>query len=193
MEPDNAHLLAAERIIRSTEWLMAALTAAREVDAPGWLIGAGAVRAAVWDRLHRFEAPSPVPDIDLGFFDRHDLSPARDREVEAQLAAALPGPTWDAKNQAAVHLWYPEKFGRAVEPFESAAAAVATWPEFATCVAVRLNRDDSLTIEAPFGLDDLLGMVVRRNPARISLDQYERRLAEKRFPERWPMVRVMST
>jgi hypothetical protein len=32
------------------------------------------------------------------------------------LETALPGEVWDAKNQAAVHLWYPKKFGPQVNP-----------------------------------------------------------------------------
>jgi uncharacterized protein len=36
---------------------------------------------------------------------------------------------WEAKNQAAVHLWYERRFGQAVGPLTSIAEAVATWPE----------------------------------------------------------------
>ncbi len=128
-----------EQIVRSTDWLMRALAAAREVDAPDWLIGAGAIRTAVWDRLHEFQSPTPLADIDLGFFDPNDLPEARDDEIQGLLEEALPGVRWDAKNQAAVHLWYPEKFGYPVEPFDCSAAAVATWPETAACVALRLR------------------------------------------------------
>ena len=53
-----------DRILRSTPWLMDALAAAREVDAPNWLIGAGAVRTAVWDRLHGFDEPTELADVD---------------------------------------------------------------------------------------------------------------------------------
>jgi hypothetical protein len=55
-----------EAIVRSTAWLMRALEAARRVDAPDWLIGAGAVRTAVWDRLHGYDHNSHSGDIDLG-------------------------------------------------------------------------------------------------------------------------------
>jgi hypothetical protein len=171
---------------------MVALSAARSVDPPDWLIGAGAVRTAVWDRLHRFVEPSRVADIDLVFFDPRDLSPERDREVEQALRAQLPDAPWDAKNQAAVHLWYPHKFGDAVEPLHSTAEAVATWPETATCVGVRLNDRDRLRVVAPYGLDDLLGLVHRRNPKRVTIEEYERRLKAKRIVERWPQVRVIS-
>ena len=91
-----------------------------------------------------------------------------------------------------MHLWYPAKFGYEVEPLGSTADGVATWPETATCVGVRLERDDRITVVAPHGLDDLLGLVLRRNPTRVSVEEYERRLRTKRVTERWPRVRVLG-
>jgi hypothetical protein len=180
-----------EQIIRSTGWLMRALEAARSVDPPDWMIGAGAVRTAVWDRLHGHENPTSVDDIDVAFFDPGDLSEERDRQVETLLRTALPDAPWDAKNQAAVHLWYPRKFGYAVEPLRSSADAVATWPETATAVGLRLTDDERLRICAPCGLHDLLGLVHRRNPRRVSVEEYERRLSAKRITERWQSVHVL--
>ena len=90
-----------------------------------------------------------------------------------------------------MHLWYPRKFGVEVEPLRSSAEAVATWPETATAVALHLDRDDRLTVVAPCGLDDLLGLVHRRNPRRVTVEEYERRLAAKRITERWPRVTVV--
>jgi hypothetical protein len=179
-----------EEILRSTPWMMDALVAAREVDAPDWLIGAGSVRTAVWDSLHGFDEPTPLADIDLVFFDPADLSEERDRAAEDALRRVLPGAPWDAKNQAAVHLWYARRFGYAVEPLGSTEEGVASWPETATCVGVRLEHDGRLKLVAPHGLDDLLGLVHRRNPARVSVEEYERRLRSKRIRERWSLVRV---
>ena len=180
-----------EEIVRSTGWLMRALIAASEVDPPDWMIGAGAVRTAVWDRLHGFETRTELADIDLAFFDADDVSADRENHVRSLLEAALPDEQWDAKNQASVHLWYPQKFGHAVEPLTSTAEGVATWPETATCVGLRLTPDDRLLVEAPYGLDDLLGLVNRRNPTRVSIVEYERRLVSKRILERWPGVTVL--
>jgi uncharacterized protein len=179
-----------EAIVRSTAWLMHALVAAREVAAADWLIGAGAVRTAVWDRLHGYEQPTELADVDFAFFDPHDLSEQRETAIERQLRAVLPI-EWDAKNQARVHLWYPRRFGYEVPPLSSTADAVATWPETATAVGVRLTDDDRLVVEAPLGLDDLLGMVHRRNPRRVSAEEYRRRLASKRIAERWPQVKIV--
>jgi uncharacterized protein len=177
-----------EAIVRTTPSLLRALEVAREVDAPDWLIGAGAVRSAVWDRLHGFTEPTPPGDVDLAFFDPADLSREHARDVEAALRERAPELPWEATNQAAVHLWYDDD----VEPLRSTAEAIATWPETATAVALRLDAGDRLTIVAPFGLDDLFAMVVRYNPARASPAAFNRRVASKRFTERWPRARVVA-
>jgi hypothetical protein len=111
--------------------------------------------------------------------------------VQRALGARLPGVPWQAKNQAAVHLWYEERFGYAVEPLTSTADAVGTFPETAAAVAVRLHADDRLEVVAPCGLDDLLGLVHRHNPRRASVEIYARRLATKRIAERWPRVTIV--
>ena len=91
-----------------------------------------------------------------------------------------------------MHLWYPQRFGLEVPPFRSTAEAVATFPETASCVGVRLLPDDELLVVAPHGLDDLLGGVCRHNPARVSHELYAQRLAEKGWRERWPRLRVIE-
>jgi hypothetical protein len=176
-----------EAIVRGTPSLVLALEAAREVGAPDWLIGAGAVRTAVWDHLHGFTEPTPPGDVDLAFFDPADLSREHARDIEAALLQRAPELPWEATNQAAVHLWYP-----GAEPLRSSEEAVATWPEFATCVAVRLEADDRLTIVAPYGLEDLFGMVFRRNPRLVTAADFDRRVASKRITERWPRVTVAA-
>jgi len=175
--------------VRATPWLVRALEVVRAVDPPDWLLGAGAVRSAVWDHLHG--TATPVKDVDVAFFDSGDLSPERDAEVEQALRDAAPDIPWDVKNQAAVHLWYARVFGYDVEPLTSSADGVGTWPETATAVALHLDADDRLTIVAPCGLDDLLGLIHRRNPRRVSVVEYERRLREKRIAERWPRVTIV--
>jgi uncharacterized protein len=129
--------------------------------------------------------------ISTSFFDPSDPSPEREHQVEEALLAELPGVPWEATNQASVHVWFPEKFGYEVKPFRTTAEAVATWPETATSVGLRLEEDDDLVIVAPLDLDDLLGLVHRINPARVSIEEYERRLTTKRIAERWPRATIM--
>lgn len=179
------------RIIRNTPWFMDALQAVRSVAPVDACIGSGAVRNAVWDALHAYSSPSFLADVDVAYFDPDDLSEATERRYEQRLRELRPELAWDVKNQAAVHLWFHEVFGHEVEPLRSMEEAIATWPETALAVGVGLQADDTLTITAPLGLDDLFSMVVRRNPKRVSVETYEKRIAEKEYSKRWPGVRIV--
>ena len=182
--------IAIESLVRENETFMAWLRAVRKVDPPDWVIGAGAVRNLVWDHLHGYEKPSPLKDIDVCYFDPTDLSKSAEEGYESSLKGLMPL-AWEVKNQASVHLWYEAKFGVKVPPLESIEEAVATWPETCTAVAIRLSDDDELEVIAPFGLDDLFNLVFRRNPARVTQEQFLDRLQEKRITELWPKVRVV--
>jgi hypothetical protein len=179
-------------IVRATPWLMEALAAVRAHCPVPAYIGAGAVRAAVWDALHG-HPPGRLPaDIDVVFHDAADTSRARDEALRQALALAAPRFGWDVTNQAGVHLWYHEHFGGApVAAFGSLAEGIATWPETATAVALRLTGDDAIDIVAPFGLSDLMTMVVRWNPARVGRELYMARVARKDYGKRWPRVTIV--
>lgn len=182
-----------EKLVRGSPWMMGILTAVRACALPDWLVGAGALRDLVWGEMQGAFDPAQVKDVDVAFFDPYDLSPAREETAAAVLRSSRPDVRWDVKNQAAVHLWYESRFGVAVEPLISAADGVGTWPETATSVALRLQADDRLEIVAPCGLDDLLDGVYRRNPRRVTVEEYRRRLQRKNVAQRWPKVRVVDS
>jgi hypothetical protein len=180
-----------KRILLADDWFAAILETVRDVSPPQWVVGAGVIRTLVWDHLHGYEQRTTLQDVDVAFFDPSRLEPARDREVELALCERLPGVPFEATNQAAVHLWYEAQFGQPLEPLCSIADAVATWPETATALAVRLEPDGDLRVLAPCGLDDLLGMLLRRNRRQVSEQQFEHRLREKRIAEIWPLVKII--
>ena len=186
---DEARLVA---LARATPWFMQALAHVRALGLPAWCVGAGAVRNLVWDALHGHATRSTLADIDVAHFDADDLSAERDARLQRQLAVLAPDMPWEVTNQAGVHLWFEQHFGHAVAPLRSLDEAVASWPEFATCVGLRLDDDHGLHVIAPHGLDDLFAMVVRRNPVRVSVETYRERVAGKRYLERWPGVTVVS-
>ena len=173
------------------EWLMEMLSVVRDVNADCW-IGAGAIRDAVWDSLSQRRGRPPVNDIDVVYFDPDDVSEGRDQEIEERLKYLVPAEDWEVTNQAGVHLWFHKKFGYEVEPFSSLEDAVASWPEFASCVAARITDRGNLEIIAPHGVDDLMDMVVRRNPARVTVKEFNRRTESKQYEKRWPDVEIID-
>jgi hypothetical protein len=175
------------RIVRETPWLVGV----RELALPDWYVGGGVVRNLVWDYLHGYAEPSWPGDVDVAYFDAENTSRERDILEEERLRRLLPDIRWDVKNQAGVHEWFEELFGYPVSPLSSTREAVATWPETASAVALTLTPSDEIEVYAPLGLEDLFDMVVRRNPARVTAELYVRRIAEKRYAERWPKVRIV--
>lgn len=180
-------------LARSSEWFAPALRAVRQLGLASWCIGAGAVRNLVWDDLHGYATPTHLADLDVAYFDASDLTPERDAELQRQLSAALPQVRWEVTNQAAVHRWFEDYFGHAVEPLPSLHAAVASWPEYATAVGLCLHPNDELEVIAPHGLEDLFACIVRRNPARVSIQTYRLRTEQKKYAARWPLVTVVHS
>lgn len=154
----------------------------------GWL-AAGAVAQTVWNVAHGYPPEANIRDIDLIYFDADDLSAESEARNESRIRGlfADTGVAVDVKNEARVHLWYPAKFGYSIEPYGSAEEAVATFPTTSTAVGVR-PHGSQLDICAPFGLDDLLGLVVRPNKVQITRAIYEAKVARWRLY--WPDLKI---
>jgi hypothetical protein len=177
-------------MVRSSSSLMAALREVRSLGLNSWCIGAGAVRSLVWDALHGYEQPSAMEDVDVVYFDDAAADAEQDADLERRLREAMPALRWEVTNQATVHDWFANHLGQAVPPLRSLEEGVATWPEFATCVGVNLDDQESIGVVAPHGLDDLFAMRVRHNPLRASVATYRQRVQSKRFGERWPLLSI---
>lgn len=174
-------------MIRADAPAMARLSAVRALGLPDWAIGAGFVRNLVWDRLSGHDTPSPLPDIDVLFHDLADLSTDREQALEAVLAARLPGPLWQVRNQARMHL------RKGDPPYGSTLGAMARWLETPTAVAVRLGPGGTIEVLAPFGLADLFAMICRPTPAgRRHRDEYDARVRQKNWQARWPALRYAA-
>jgi hypothetical protein len=104
----------------------------------------------------------------------------------------MPDLPWEVTNQAGVHLWFESCFGQPVAPLHSLHEAVASWPEYATCVGVTLDGAQNIDVISPWGLDDLFSMVVRRNPIRASARTYLQRVKQRQYLRRWPRVREVA-
>lgn len=168
-------------ILRRAPLRMQALEIVRALALPDWAIGAGFIRAAVWDELSGFTAASAVDDIDVLYFNPLDRGAERDATIEQRLRDIDPTLPWSVRNQARMHI----RNGDA--PYRSTEDALRYWLETPTCVAVRLDAEDRFEILAPYGLEDLFAMAIRPTPrGRVRRQEYVARLTGKRWLERWP-------
>ncbi len=187
---DAPALLAFGRVLRAHPWIGALLAHWPALELPdAWLSGS-ALAQAWWNHRFGFEATHGIADLDLVYFDGADLSPVAEAAQASRIGAcfaALPV-RLDVKNQARVHHWYAQRFGRAIAPYRSARDAIATFPTTAAAIGVQASGA-RLRIVAPHGLDDLLRPVVRANRVLVSAALYRRKT--ERWRTLWPRLTIL--
>jgi uncharacterized protein len=182
-----------EAIVRDSDSLMTVLRLTRDLDLPDWLIVSGAVYQRVWNHLTGRDPDYGIKDYDIAYFDAADTSYEAEDVHIRRVAAGFPPPfdrQAEVRNQARVHLWFEAHFGEPYEPLTCSAEALGRFVAPCFGVGVRLEADDSLTIEAPFGLDDLFTMTIRPNPHRQRANGWDKVIASARG--RWPEITVVE-
>ena len=172
-------------IVRGQGWLMDVLRAVRNLDLPDWYIAAGAIRNTVWNRLHNYPGDINMKDMDVVYFDPNDLSISLEKECESKLSSLFPKLIFEVINQARAHTFNHRP--KATSSHDS----IAYWCETPTCVGVRLEKDDSLTICAPYGLEDLFELRVRPiPPLKRDMKLYKERIESKQWDKTWPRLQI---
>ena len=153
-------------------------------------LSAGCVAQTVWNAAHGKPPAADIGDYDVVYFDAGDLTEQAENEASARVRNSMAGlpVVVDVKNQARVHLWYRQRFGYDIEPYTSTEDAIATWPTTATAIGVRLSHGRPQFF-APYGLDDLLSLVVRANRVQITPEIYRSKVA--RWTRHWPNLTVL--
>jgi len=173
-------------ILCATPPLMRVLSVARHLNLPDWLVFSGAVYQPVLNHLTGRPLDYGIKDYDLGYFDVSDLSYEAEDVVIRRVKAGFDEPLRsmvEVRNQARVHLWFEAKFSEPYGPLSCTAEALERFASPTFAVGVRLESDDRLHIEAPFGLADLFALRVRPNPRRKTVG-FARTSADVR--RRWP-------
>lgn len=170
-------------LISSDPWMMQVLQVAETLQLPQWMIGAGFVRSKVWDTLSGFEHVHGT-DVDLIYFDPSDVNEETEKKYDALLRRQF-DLDWSTKNQARMHVM------KGLEPYTSSEDGMAHWTETATAVAVKIENGNIVLI-APYGIDDLVNMVVRSCPKWPAGEMLMlQRVADKRWLEKWPKLKVV--
>ena len=160
-------------VLRHSPAIRGVIDRAGSLRLPDWYLGAGRISQTVWNHISGRELTSCIGDLDLVYFDPNDVTYAAENLRIAKAQALFnDGPTRvDVKNQARVNLWCDQRFGYRIEPYGSVEDAIKSWPATAPCVGVRYGHG-KVTVYAPYGLADLLGMVVRPNKVQVTKKVY---------------------
>ncbi|AQR60989.1 hypothetical protein BZG35_04430 [Brevundimonas sp. LM2] len=181
-----------DAIVRADDGLMHVMTTVRAQGLPDWRIFSGAVYQSVWNALTGRPAGYGRKDFDLGYYDPDTSWDAEDVVIK-RVAAAFDEPfasTVEVRNQARVPLWFPAHFGEPYAPIASTDEALERFVAPAFAVGIRLEPDDTISVAAPLGLQDLFGMILRPNPNRGVAKDWDR--VVERARARWPELTVID-
>ncbi|KYD04105.1 hypothetical protein B4102_3325 [Heyndrickxia sporothermodurans] len=140
-------------VIREDEWMMILLKAVNTLNLPDWWICAGFVRSKIWDVLHNFCTRTPIPDIDVIYFDPTNIDESVEKKIEEKLKLLVPQIPWSVKNQARMHI------KNNMSPYSSSVDGISKFPETVTSLGVKLDEKENLLLTAPWGIVDVVNLV----------------------------------
>jgi uncharacterized protein len=160
----------------------------------GWLV-AGCLTQTVWNSATGRAVDYGINDYDVFYYDPDTSWAAEDaviRELRRRLGQL--GVTIEARNQARVHLWYPQKHG---VPYPALACATDGIDRFLTRntqIGIRRTAHeaglDGYDVYAPHGFDEISRLIVRPNrTANFSAANYAAKAA--RWKSLWPELTVL--
>ncbi|TGQ65409.1 MAG: nucleotidyltransferase family protein [Mesorhizobium sp.] len=189
--PIEAQRAAFLDIVSADPLLAETLARVSALALPDWLVVSGALYNSIWNHLTGKPPGYGIRDVDLFYFDDADLSYEAEDAVIQRAAThfeGLPLPV-EVRNQARVHLWYPQKFGQECPRYTSASESVSYFASKTHAVGVRYDADRQLELVAPFGLDDVFSF--RITPNRAMDNQRTHEAKGRRAQENWPEISVV--
>ncbi len=186
----NQQLKVLEHIVMSSKLIRDALERAKLLPIGDYYIGAGSITQTVWNYLSSNPLDYGIKDIDLVYFDE-DLSYESENKVIETVNDLFSDfkIDVDVKNQARVHLWYNNRFGKKIEPYKTLESAINSWPTTATAIGIRKGKNNEIIAYAPFGLNDLFGKIVRPNKVQITEQIYDDKVSN--WITKWPDLKVI--
>ena len=179
-----------EKILRLNPKLMKILEILESDGIENCYVGAGAINQTVFNYYHGYEIDYGIKDYDIVYYEE-DVSYEKEDVIIKRLTKKLDrlDVSVDIKNEARVHIWYQDKYGVKRTPYTSVEDAIASWGATITCIGVRLVKD-KLIIYAPYGLNDILGMVIRPVKREFTKEAYDER--SNRWMKKWPNLKKIE-
>lgn len=176
------------QLVKDDAWMMDILQNAKALHLPDWWVCAGFVRSKIWDTLHGFTERTPLPDVDVIYFDKSNLGERAEKQLEQKLKGMNPGIPWSVKNEARMHIV------NNIPPYTSSVDAISKFPETATALGLALDERNDVVLAAPCGIEDVLNLLVKPTPyfaeTKERAEIYEERIAKKNWKSIWTKIEV---
>ena len=133
-----------------------------------------------------------INDYDVFYFDPSDLSFEAEDKVIRQAALLFQDidAVVEVRNQARIHLWYPQRFGVDCPPMNSAIEAISRFPVRGTCLGLASDLAGHIRSIEPYGWQDLIDGVLRPNPSCVDPEAFTRKALS--YQSRWPWLHIMA-
>lgn len=160
-------------------------------DLPNWTLVSGCLFQTVWNVLGGRDPLAGIKDYDLFYFDDTDLSwEAEDvwiKRIDETFADTdIPIET---RNQARVHLWYPDHFGVEYAPLHTQFEGIDRFLSPACAFGLYADENGEPRVYAPFGYHDLFERIVRPNEAAKGKEHYDAKA--ERWKSEWPEITIV--
>jgi hypothetical protein len=155
-----------------------------------WIVS-GCLVQTVWNVQTMRAVDYGIADYDIFYFDPDTSWQAEDAVIrKLQERLAKPGVKVEVRNQARVHLWYPEKHGLPYPALQCSTEGIDRFLTRNIQVGIRRTRDGH-EVYAPHGFDDIANMMVRPNPGpNFSTANYAAKT--RRWKTLWPEITVLT-
>ncbi|UXV17952.1 nucleotidyltransferase family protein [Pseudomonas fluorescens] len=152
------------------------------------MLTAGCLFQAVWNHQSNRPVAQDVKDYDVFYFDTDLSYEAEDRVIRAaeRLFQDL-GVNVEVKNQARVHLWYGERFGRPYPQLHTARQGVDRYLVAGTCIGLEIATGE---VYAPYGVADVEQGVLRINPQHREPELFAQKALS--YQARWPWLKIVA-
>jgi hypothetical protein len=167
------------------------IRALAELELPdAWLVS-GCLVQTVWNVTTGRAVDYGILDHDVFYFDPDTSWEAEDaviRKLRDHLAHSEA--KIEVRNQARVHLWYPQKHGLPYPPVTCSTDGIDRFLTKNTQVGIR-RTSRGYEVYAPNGFSDIAGLIVRPNPGpNFSAVNYAAKAA--RWKALWPELTVLE-
>jgi hypothetical protein len=155
-----------------------------------WIV-AGCLVQSAWNGLTGRAIDYGISDYDVFYFDPDTSWQAEDaviRQLQRELGHL--GVAIEARNQARVHLWYPQKHGLPYPALQCSTQGIDRFLTRNTQLGIRRTQA-GCEVYAPNGFDDIAGLIVRPNPGpNFSAANYAEKAS--RWKALWPELTVLA-